>query len=472
MNPSSVELYKVFPKKWKGTNKLLEEYYFPKDYSKCKIFKDEELYFVGVVKNSADMELNPFKPHYCSLQILSPDIFLSEGDTLEFVIANKTVKEAISQVISAISDYGFIEGNINIPELDNTIIGAYSTLEKAPYDVLQYLSLISGTRWGTRMISEDITAIDFYSPELMENKGTIDCNKEYFAKNKIENLTYDYSTSDYRNKQIITSNEVFANISNTETIISNGYNSLYNLQQKIGKINSITVNGVNKTFATKNEKEIGLIADFYYEISSNQLETNQIYSAGIEITINYIAMVRGREITYNTSEIQRIREKINRNGTISRYENRNDVASSIELQSVSKSYIKYKGIAELTLNLTSRNDFLILGGKYIFNSPLTDINGNYLVKTKKTRVLQADRFQQIIYEYELSNSFDTENELNYFDNQRAKANGNISQGEYIARNIDIENSANIIFSDLQITEIEELSSENILECTLDSILLK
>ena len=43
MNPSSIELYKVFPKKWKGTNKLLEEYYFPKDYSKCNIYDFDKL---------------------------------------------------------------------------------------------------------------------------------------------------------------------------------------------------------------------------------------------------------------------------------------------------------------------------------------------------------------------------------------------------------------------------------------------
>ena len=83
MNPSSIELYKVFPKAWKGTNKLFDEYYFPEDYSKCKILKDGELYFTGIVKNSADMELNPFKPHYCSVQILDPSTLLSEGTTLD-----------------------------------------------------------------------------------------------------------------------------------------------------------------------------------------------------------------------------------------------------------------------------------------------------------------------------------------------------------------------------------------------------
>ena len=270
MNPSSIELNRVFPKSWKGTNKLLEEYYFPEDYSKCKILKDGELYFTGIVKNTADMELNPYKPHYCSVQILDPSTLLSEGTTLDYVIADKTVREAITQVISSISDYGFVEGNINIPDNENSVIGAYSTLDKAPYDVFQYLSQISGTRWGTHMVDENTTAIDFYSPELLEDLGTIEVTKEYCTANKIEDLTYDYSTTDYRNKQIITSDQVFANISTTNTVIANGYDTSFVLEQLIGKINSIEVDGVSKTFATKDEKEIGIKADFNYEVASNQ----------------------------------------------------------------------------------------------------------------------------------------------------------------------------------------------------------
>lgn len=467
MNPSSIELYKVFPKAWKGTNKLFDEYYFPEDYSKCKILKDGELYFTGIVKNSADMELNPFKPHYCSVQILDPSTLLSEGTTLDYVIANKTVEEAILQVISSIEDYGFIIGHIEVPQDQNTVIGAYSTLDKVPYDVLQYLSQISGTRWGTHMVDENTTAIDFYSPELLDNLGTIEMTKEYCKTNKIDDISYDYSTTDYRNKQIITSGEVFANITTKELLISNGYDTTFITEQKIGKISSIKVNGVDKTYATKDEKDLGITADFYYETSSNELTSNTTYQSGTEINIEYTAIVQGREISYNTYEISRIKANLGRNGTISRYENRNDVTNSKELQAVGKTYIKYNGNAEITLNITSRTDFLKLGGKYHFNAPLQELIGDYLVKTKNTNVYQNEGILQIQYEYELSNNYDTENEINYFDNQRAKSEGNISQGEYIARNIDIENTANIIFSNLTVEEVA-LQGDNILDCALDS----
>ena len=93
-----------------------------------------------------------------------------------------------------------------------------------------------------------------------------------------------------------------------------------------------------------------------------------------------------------------------------------------------------------------------------------------MVRAKNTNVLQSGDFTQIKYEYELNSNFNTENELNFFDNQRAKANGNISQGEYISRNIDIEDTTNIIFSDLQICELI-IDSNNTLESNLETPLM-
>ena len=458
MNPSHIELYKVYPKSWKGTNKLLTDYYFPKDYTKCKILKDGELYFIGIVKNSADIELNPLKPHYCSLQILDMATLLSEGETLEYVIVNKTIEEAIKQVIESISDYGFVVGNILIPSDKNMVIGAYSTLDKAPFDVFQYFSLISGTRWGTRMIDENTTAIDFFSPELLENLGTIDLEKEYCSKNKITDVTFNYSTSDYRNKHITTSSEVVGNVEQNELIVANGYQNSFATEQKIGKIISIRVNGNYAAYATKNAKEWGATADFYYESGRNVIETETVYPLGTNIIIDYIPIIKGREISYNNLEISRISNNLGRNGTISRYEDRNDATTIEELQAISDTYIKFKGIAENTLNIVSRKDFLILGGKYKLNSSIAELNTEYIVKSKKTSIHQAGDFLSTTYEYELTNSFDLENELNYFDNQRSRVNGNISKDEVIDRNIDIENTANIIFSNLKIKEIKDVSN--------------
>ena len=143
----------------------------------------------------------------------------------------------------------------------------------------------------------------------------------------------------------------------------------------------------------------------------------------------------------------------------------------MELQKIGKSYIKFKGEAEINIHITSRNDFLILGEKYQFNSPINQLNGDYFVKGKKTKIFQNPEVIQIVYEYELTNSFDTENELNYFDNQRAKSNGNIAQGEYIFRNIDLESELNIIFNNLSIEEIQ-VDGENTLNCALNVPLIK
>lgn len=52
---------------------------------------------------------------------------------------------------------------------------------------------------------------------------------------------------------------------------------------------------------------------------------------------------------YNSDEVERVANQTGRKGVIARYENRNDVLSSDELDKVGQSYIKYKGSAEVNL---------------------------------------------------------------------------------------------------------------------------
>ena len=61
----------------------------------------------------------------------------------------------------------------------------------------------------------------------------------------------------------------------------------------------------------------------------------------------------------------------------------------------------------------------------------------------------------------------SENAINYFDNQRRKANGNINENEFITRNIDIENEANVVFSNVTQTEVTPVG-DNTLNSVLNS----
>ena len=58
-------------------------------------YTEEDMLFCGVVENTVNISLNPRYPHYCNLQVLDFKTFLSEGETLDFVIYNKTILEAI-----------------------------------------------------------------------------------------------------------------------------------------------------------------------------------------------------------------------------------------------------------------------------------------------------------------------------------------------------------------------------------------
>lgn len=470
LSTSSTILNNCYPASWEDTKDYISNFYYPKDYSKCKIFKDDKLIFCGVVKNSGDISLNPRYPKYCSLQILDFKTLLSEGETLDFVINQKTITEAIEMVIDEIKDYGFIKGNIDIFGADD-IIGAYSTQDKTAYDVFQYIADITGARWYTRMVDENTLAIDFYDPTLLPRGKNLQYNTTFFEEQNIQDLSFSYGSRDYRNKQIMQSDEVYANISYNETIECNGTSNTFEVSANIGYINSVKYLGaIDLEVTTKENKELGIDADIYYTPGKNQIETEKTYENGNWLVIDYVPIVKGRQIVYNNDEVDRISTQTGRKGIITRYETRNDVLSSAELDAIGQSYIKYKGSAEVTLNLvTEDNDLYNVGQIVYFESPINDLAQDYMVKKKTTKIIAS--VDKIFYTYELTSSFNSEKEINWFDNQRNKVKGNISEGETITRNIDIETSTQIVFNNFSSEEIS-ITNDNVLDCSLESPFIK
>ena len=432
-------------------------------------WKNCDVLFAGVVKNSGDISLNPRHPHYCSLQILDYKTFLSESNTLDFVIADKTVSEAIEMVISAISGYGFTVGEIDVDGADD-VIGAYSTLNKTAYDVLQYIAEISGSRWRARYVDSSTMAIDFYTPENLPQAEDLEYTQEYFEDNNIVDLTFNYGTRDYRNKQILLSNEVYANISYDETLISNGYDKTFSLQNNIGVVDKVVVNSEEKTIGTSNDKQMGIEADFYYTPGKNIIESNSIYPASTLIHLTYQPLVKGRQIVYNNSEVDRISQQTDTDGVIARYETRNDILSSDELEKIAQTYIEYKGKAEVILTLKNQNkDLYNIGEVVYFDAPIEDLAQDYMVKSKKTEYVVINNIVNLFYTYELTSSFNSEKAINYFDNQRNKATGNIEEGESITRNVDIETQANIIWTEGTVSSATVVvTGNNELNCALNS----
>ena len=466
LNTSSTILNNCYPKSWEST-KNYTQYYYPEDYAKCLIYDDNNnLLFCGVAKRTGNINLNPRQFHGCDIQVLDFKTFLSEGDYLDFVINNKTVLEAIEQVIETISDYGVILGNVNINGAED-IIGAYSTTEKTAYDVFNYLANITQSRWTTRLIDENTIAVDFYDPEEMPQGNDLEYTQTFFEENNVVDISYNYSTADYRNKQIMLSEEVIADITYTQQIQADGYNKTFILENNVYIVQAVNVDGVSKTIATMDEKDMGIEADFYYAPGKNQVESEEIYTAGETITISYIPLVKGRQIVYNNDEVERISNNTGRKGVVARYENRNDALSSNELLSIGNSYIKYKGTAEITIKVKTENQDLWNVGQVVTasNMPLENLNTIYMVKTKETEMLITAN--TIFYTYTLTSSFNSEREINYFDNQRAKSSGNLKTGDFVDRNIDIENESTIIFDNLNIEEIQ-VSGDNMLNSILNS----
>jgi hypothetical protein len=93
-----------------------------------------------------------------------------------------------------------------------------------------------------------------------------------------------------------------------------------------------------------------------------------------------------------------------------------------------------------------------------------------MVKKKNINRLNVGSYEKIFYTFELSSSFNSESAINFFDNQRRKAQGNIQAGEFIERNIDIENEATIIFNNLDAQETT-MQGNNALQMTLGAPLI-
>lgn len=430
------------------------------------------LLFAGVVKNTGNISLNPRQPHYTSLQVLDFKTFLSESTTLDFVINDKTVLEAITTVINKMSNYGFIVGNIQIANPSDKI-GTYNTQNQTAYDVLQYLSEISGARWFTRTINENQVAIDFYDPTLMPNGTELEYTNEFFDNNKIIDMNYNYSSTDYRNKQVILSDDVYADIEYTDTRYSDGYTLQFSTMQKIGKVVSLTVDGSEVSVATTEDKELGITADFYYKVNDTLFESASQLSVGTMIVITYIPLIEGRQIVYNSDEVDRIANQTNRYGVIARYETRNDVLSSNELRKVAQSYIDFKSSAEITLTIQTEDTNLWNIGEVVLwqDAPLDELKKSYMVKKKVIQRIVVNSFEKIFYTFELTSSFNSEEAINYFDNQRRKATGNIQAGEFIERNIDIENTSTIVFNNLSTTN-KSINGNNALQFILGAPLIK
>lgn len=451
LSTSSTILNNVYPASWENDKDYVSRFYLPKDFSKCEIYNDDVLIFEGVVRNTGNISLNPREPKYCSLQILSYKCLLSEGKCLNFVIDNKTISEAIQMVVDDIQDYGFEVGTININSA-NDLIGAYSTQDKTAYDVLQYLSEIAGCKWFVKRVGDNLS-INFYDKDKIPQANDIEYTQEYWQLNNIVNMEYNFNTKDYRNSQTITSNGVMSNALNSEVYIFKTGDTNVITDLSVGKVQKIEVNDVEATVGTSSDKELGIDADFYYTIGSNEIEINDSLTNNDKIEITYYPFVKGRQLIENTDEINRITNLIERNGKISRYETRNDISSNEELNKIARSYLDYKGKAEVQLKVKTLNkDILNIGQQVNFNAPIEDIKGNYLVKKKEMEITKTGNYGNVFYTYTLSNTYNGEQAINFFDNQRRKNEGNIQEGSFITRYVDLNHEANIIFENLQITE--------------------
>lgn len=408
----------------------------------------DNLIFSGLIKNSGNINLNPRYPHYSTLQALDYSTLLSEGDMLNYVLEGMRISEVITKIVT--DQKGFMVGAI---EIDNDeILAPYNCNEKTTYDVLQYIAEITGAKWYTKTISKDIVLINFYMPDKLPEAVNIEYNNEYFIENKIDDITYSYNVKDYRNKQVITSDDAIADIPQVEYLTYMG--SDLKLTYNIGKVSSITNGTTSYSYTNSIGRTNGVYADFYYNYGNNSIEVNKKFNTGTTFKVEYYPIVNARLTSYNQVEIDRISETTGREGLIARYEKRTDTNDENSLAQIAQTYLDYKGVPEIILKIQTHKDIFEIGNSVFFVAPINDLSTKYLIKSKQINMVITGDQQEIFYTYELSSSYNDETAINFFDNQRRKLEGNIEAGEYITRYIDLPSQTNIIFYGLTAEEIE------------------
>ena len=429
--------------------------------SEVSVSVTDNLIFSGIIKNSGNIALNPRFPHYSTLQAIDYSTLLSEGENLNYVLEEMTISEAIKKLVT--DQKGFMVGEILI---DDETLAPYNCNEKTTYDVLEYLAEITGAKWFTKAICKDIVLVNFYMPSQIPEYDPIEYKEEYFAENNIDDISYSYNVKDYRNKQAIVNSECKASIPQVEIVSYNG--SEITTTYPVYEVESIKSGSRNYRVASQVQKQAGISANFYYQYGSNKIEGGEI-ATGTILEVTYYPVVQAREVAYNMTEIDRISDSTNRNGTISRYEKRTDTKNEEALSQIAKTYIDYKGIPEVILSIkTHDKDIFELGTQVLFNGPLDDLKTRYLVRSKQIDLVVTGNQKLIFYTYELSSSFNDETAINFFDNQRRKLEGNLSDNDYISRFIDIPSQTNIIFYGATITPvtIDDYTLEQELEVEL------
>ena len=247
LNTNSTALYNCYPLIWEQDKDYISRFYFPKDYSKFEMVINGVVAFKGVIKRSAPIDLSPFKPHWARLQVLDYKTFLSEGNQLNFVLKDVTIRQAIEQILEAYEGYNFVVGTLNIGDRENEVIKNYNCNEKTPYDCLSYIADLTQSIWLTRYDGDNI-AIDFYSYDRLPSGKYILYDQNYCRNNSIVSLNFSYDSDDYRNVQIVTAEEVQSNITLQNQFIVNGTEQIFLLDEPVSNIESVTLAGNLITF--------------------------------------------------------------------------------------------------------------------------------------------------------------------------------------------------------------------------------
>lgn len=451
-NFSNMIFHEVIPKDKNFYPENLKVQNYAEEFSIGEVYAGDQLIFFGIVNSTGRLNLNPFTPKTKTVEIADFRKWLSIQKPIPLLFFNEFPENLVNTLIEKLNEPKIVVGTLDFST--NELIGAYSTVDKSPYQVLKevvakqtnsilYFQINTQQQITINYKSNDTLANDI--EPLIIDLNNLDLLKEY----KILDIEFESNADKYSNIVKVESSNVIANIVTEEKITILDKDS-FTLNNVVGKVSNNIANTYLYKLATPTVKQSAIILneEFYkegqyydvlYKTGNNIIKINKKYlDQDWVLNFGYFIKRKTSVELSNTQEIARIASFSMTKGEVYRYERLNDLTNFNDLLKATESNLEIYKNTERIIYITSEiplydildvvevvsqeNDKV--SGLYLVHEINVDINGSSIKDASNN-----NNFILPVFSTVLKATKNTDNIVNEFDNQNFRDNPVVNQAE-------------------------------------------
>lgn len=450
-NFSSMTFHEVIPKDKNFYPENLKVQNYAEEFSIGEVYAGDQLIFFGIVNSTGRLNLNPFVPKTKTIEIADFRKWLSIQKPIPLLFFNEFPENFVNVLIEKLNESKIIAGILDFST--NELIGAYSTVDKSPYQVLkEVIAKQTNSLLYFQINDKQQITINYKSNDTLANDieplkidlNNLDLLKEY----KILNIEFESNADKYSNIVKVESSNIITNLVTEENFTIFDKDS-FTLNNNIGKVSNNIANTYIYKLSTPTIKQnvISIDEAFYkegqyydvlYKIGNNIIKVNKKYlNKDYILNFGYFTKRKTSVELSNTEEIARVASFSTTKGEVYRYERLNDLTNFNDLLKATKSNLEiYKNI-EKTIYITSEIPlYEILDVVEVISGEDDKVSGLYLVHEIAAEINASsikdtinNNFILPVFTTILKATKNTDNIVNEFDNQNFRDNPVIRQFE-------------------------------------------